>query len=63
LQKQSVTQSEADHLSIEFALQLLRKEFEINELALEPVHRQFTAQLLNSFADGELLLMLLLLLG
>ena len=43
--------SEADHLSIEFALQLLSEAFEINDLAVEPVDRQFTAQLHDSFAD------------
>jgi hypothetical protein len=52
--------SKADHLSIEDALQLLRKAFEINQLAFEPVHRQFTAQLLDAFADGEPLFLFLL---
>jgi len=51
---------QADHLSIELALQVLREAFEINQLAVEPVHRQFTAQLLDSFADGEQLLLLVL---
>ena len=60
IQTQSVTRLEADHLSIKVALQLLRKAFEINQLAVEPVHRQFTAQLLDAFADGELPLLLLL---
>ena len=60
IQTQSVTPSKADHLSIEDALQLVREAFEINQLAVEPVHRQFTAQLLDSFADGEELLLLLL---
>ena len=60
IQTQSVTRSEADHLSIELALQLLREAFEINSLAVEPVHRQFTAQLLDSFADGDQLLLVLL---
>ena len=61
IQTQSVTRLEADHLSIKDALQLLRKAFEINQLALEPVHRQFTAQLLDAFVDGEPPLLLLLL--
>jgi len=51
---------EADHLSIKDALQLSQKALEINQLAVEPVHRQFTAQSLDSFADGEPLLLLLL---
>jgi hypothetical protein len=53
---------EADHLLIEIALQLLREAFEVNQLAVEPVHRQFTAQLLDAFAGGEPLLPLALLL-
>jgi len=60
IQTQSVMPSKADHLSIEDALQLVREAFEINQLAVEPVHRQFTAQLLDSFADGEELFLLLL---
>jgi hypothetical protein len=62
IQTQSVTPLEADHLPIKVALQLLRKAFEINHLAVEPVHRQFTAQLLDAFVDGEQPLLLLLLL-
>jgi hypothetical protein len=49
--------SEADDFAIEPALQFLREAFEVNQLAVEPVHRQITAQLLDAFAqfDGKLL--------
>ena len=53
----SARRSEADDFAIEPALQFLREAFEVNQLAVEPVHRQLTAQLLDEFAqfDGNLL--------
>ncbi|HEY7002014.1 MAG TPA: hypothetical protein VH330_09755 [Candidatus Udaeobacter sp.] len=45
-------------MSIEDALQLLREAFEIDQLAVEPVKRQLTAELLDVFAYGEPLLLL-----
>jgi hypothetical protein len=39
----SARRSEADDFAIEPALQFLREAFEVNQLAVEPVHRQLTA--------------------
>ena len=49
----SARRSEADDFAIEPELQFLREAFEVNQLAVEPVHRQLTAPLLDAFAQFD----------
>jgi len=51
--RRTARRSVADDFAIEPALQVLREAFEGNQLAVEPVHRQLTAQLLDAFAQFD----------